>query len=33
MILSDLERYDVGLPEYVEIMRNIYGFQSKKFWA
>ena len=30
-ILSDLERYDVGLPEYVKIMRNIHGFQSKQF--
>jgi hypothetical protein len=25
-ILSDSERYDVGLPEHVKIMRNIYGF-------
>jgi hypothetical protein len=33
MILSDLERYDVGLPEYVKVMRNIYSFQSKEFWA
>jgi len=32
-ILSDLERCDVGLPEYVKIMRNIHGFQSKQFWA
>ena len=32
-ILSDSERYDVGLPEYVKIMRNIYSFQSKEFWA
>jgi hypothetical protein len=33
MILSDLERYDVGLPEYVKIMRNVNGFRSKEFWA
>ena len=33
IILSDLERYDVGLPEYVKIMRNIYDLQSKLFWA
>jgi len=30
MILSNLERYNVGLPEYVKIMGNIYGFQSKQ---
>jgi hypothetical protein len=33
MILSDLERYDVGLLEYVNIMRNFNGFRSKEFWA
>ena len=33
MILSDSKRYDVRLPEYVKIMRNIYSFQSKEFWA
>jgi len=32
MAMSDLERYNVGLPEYVKIMRNIVGFQSKQFW-
>ena len=26
MILGDLERYDVGLQEYVKIMRNIIDF-------
>jgi hypothetical protein len=31
MILSDLERYDVGLPEYVKFITNIYGFRSKEF--
>jgi hypothetical protein len=32
-ILSDSERYDVRLPEYVKITRNIYFFRSKEFWA
>jgi len=33
MIFSNSERYNVGLQEYVKIMRNIYSFQSKEFWA